>query len=233
MEFKFEYEPVRFIEMLSGIRANFPFLEESARDDAADDILNRMVVNRGGIPENGGRFWQRLDDGKIAKFNDWQDLKRIALHFGRESKRYKLWAGYFDQIRRIEADEAAGLLIMEFDNFVILDGKEENGWSYLYMKDYFEGEYLRYKGAKQQGTAKWRIVPEHVADARDLVIEGIRSDIYKVGYDRVHILYLMEILSEAKRGRFFFDTHYEKQRWVGSKQALQNLNLSMEDKKRI
>ncbi|NJD03286.1 MAG: hypothetical protein FIA99_12005 [Ruminiclostridium sp.] len=173
------------------------------------DTVNRMVVSRWGIPENGGELWQRLDDRRIAKFVAWQDLKRIEAHFGRESKRYKIWAGYFDRMQRIVADEAAGFLIMEFDKFVVFDGKVDGGWSYLYMKDYFEDEYTRYENAKNQGAPQWRIIPEHVASARDLVIEGVRSDIYRVGYDRVHILYLKEILkveldpATSKKERFF------------------------------
>lgn len=156
------------------------------------DIVNQMVASKWGNPEKAGEFWQRLDGTIAAKFSAWQDLKRIERHFGSESKRYKLWAGYFDKMMRIEAD--AQLLIMEFGNFIVLDFKEEEGWSYLYMKDYFFDEYEQYEGAKQHGSAQWRIIPEHVAGARDLVIEGIRSDIYRVGYARVQMLYLKEIL---------------------------------------
>ena len=169
------------------------------------DIVNHMVVNKWGNPEKAVEFWQRLDDEGIAKFSAWQDLKRIEQHFGRESKRYKLWAGYFDKMQRIEADDAAQLLIMEFENFVVLDFKEEEGWSYLYMKDYFKDEYERYEGAKQNGASQWRIITELVAGARDLVIEGNRSDIYRVGYVRVEMLYLKEILKlELEQGASFY-----------------------------
>ncbi len=157
--------------------------------------INRIVVNRWDLPENDGEIWRKLADETVEKFKAWLDLKVIEQHYGQESTRYKLWTVYFDQILQVKYDEAPGLLIMEFENFVVLDEKNKNECSYLYMKDYFAAEYTWYEEMKQQGISTWRINSEHVADARDLVIHNIKSNIYRVGYDNTDILYLKEILA--------------------------------------
>lgn len=176
------------------------------------DSLNRVVVNRWGVPGDGGEFWGRLDSSASERFDSWLDLKKIEHHFGFGSKRYKFWSMYFENMRGIRYDEPAGLLIMKFSNFIIVDNKDADGWSYLYLREYFAVEYANYEASRrqqettesqhgeaelQQGRTEWRIIPEHVAEARDLVIEGIKSDIYRIGYDKVHILYLKDILKNG------------------------------------
>jgi len=56
------------------------------------------------------------------------------------------------------------------------------------------GIYTREEEDKENGKEGWRIIEEHVVPARDLVIENKKGRLYSVGYDKVSVLYLKEII---------------------------------------
>ena len=151
-----------------------------------------------GAPGEEG-FWKLLPESCTYKFFRWQDLKRIEAHFGMESKGYKLWRTYFDKMKQIVRYEEDGLLFMDFGTFVAVDSVdpiEEESASYLYDHKYFDNERELYEWAKGDESAEyhWRIIPEHVMDAKDLIVEDMTAEVYRVGYDQVQLLYLKEII---------------------------------------
>ncbi len=121
-------------------------------------------------------------------------MKKIEAHFGKDSTRFRLWAGYFDKMAGVGTDEAGGFLLMDFGRFIAVDIKDEDGCSFLCNKEYFSEQYINYIETKELKASDWKFIPGHIVEARDLVIEGIKSEIYRGGYDRAQILYLREIL---------------------------------------
>ncbi len=189
------------------------------------DELNYSLMRRFGEPGVSGEkgkddFWELLPKACSDKFSRWQDLKRIEYHFGKSSKDFILWVSYIDKMKKVDYHEHAGLLFMDFGPFVVVDSREgflEDGIegldvadkkiSYLIDRKYFDHvcESHKPETAEHDGNLWWRIIAGHMVDARELIIEDIKSEVYRVGYNKVQLLYLKEILRvKLENGR---DSH--------------------------
>jgi hypothetical protein len=173
------------------IAANY--LDELNVRDYFDEV-NALMVE-----EN---YFNMLPATCREKFKKWQDLKRIEAHFG-NSVKFRFWAQYLDMMTKVSHDEMNRFLCMDFGSFVAADAGEVSAedflsdeFSLIYAREYFDNEYEHYDLAKQaqDGKSLWRIITGHVADARDMIIKDTKSEVYRIGYEKVGLLYSREIM---------------------------------------
>ncbi len=199
IEYIHDESDLRYPELKSLVHVFCNYLDKLEVIEFFDEV-NFAVIEHCGHPAWGGIFWycmiENIEDAAI-KIYSWLEYKRIQKHFRNHVKGFDIWSEYFKYIKDICYDEINDFLAMDFGSFVAVDRKEE-GRSYLYSKKHFNLEYEDYKERRDAWDddmdRSWHIIPEHVVTARELVIDDNRGQIYSVGYDRVHILYLREIL---------------------------------------
>ena len=162
------------------------------------------------IEKYGENLFLMISAVCMKRFIQWQGLKRIEAHFG-NSKQFRFWASFADKMTKVIQDDQSGVLFMDFGSFVAADVPETRAedelsepFSYIYDKRYFEDSLDWYAQAHKDSPASWRIIPEHVADVREKIIMDIKSEAYRMGYERVGLLYSKEIIRGLLEGKIYF-----------------------------
>lgn len=164
-----------------------------------DDVMD-IMVQKNSSEEQGNDFMGLFSGELKQKYKEWVRLRRMETCFGRNSKKYSFWANYLDDIQEVETPENSRVVFIYFGTCVVVDMGEPEQHAYLYYIESFRIEYERFMDQENGEERTWRVMSENVVDARESVIEGKRSDIYKLSYEFVGRLYLKEILhTEALR----------------------------------
>jgi hypothetical protein len=180
------------------------------------DELNTLILENFGLPltdkninqeiehiDKYVEFWGCLSEKNIAQashyIDRWLDLKKIERHFSKSPKKFCIWLKNFNYIERVFKDEDSAFIAMFAKDFVIVDFAADR-YSYIYSLDFFklEQEKLQLNSADNQQNLNMK----HIFDARDVIIDVEDEEkkpglfkIIRIGYNKVEILYLKEILS--------------------------------------
>lgn len=168
------------------------------KNSSSNSISNCINMDNNGnnLSISGGiSLWDKINKEQRISFQRWEHLKEIRNHFGCKDRKIKLWTNFFEMVDKVFRDYKKGLLFMDFVGFVVVDTGFQEDAAYLYSRRSFDLEFEYYLSVEEEHR-NWRINTEQAIDARDFNIEGIKSDIYRIGYERVRYLHLKELVND-------------------------------------
>jgi hypothetical protein len=159
-----------------------------------DFCISRMLLEKYGKPVGNDDLWAYISDETRSKYNHWLKILQMEDHFGRASRESGFWRQYYGEIKNIHRDEKNNLLFINFGDFAVVDFGKQNHETFLYKKEVFDLKYQQYLKEGELSENGWETVPDAVVTARTAFLEDASSNIYKMNYDGVGILYLKELL---------------------------------------
>lgn len=166
------------------------YLDKLNEEEFIDEI-NLKLLNKMGYPYSSDE-WKNIGDEYKKKFSNWNSSRLLANHFkGKSNKKYKLLNKYLKDIKEIFPMKEGKLLIIDFNDFIILDDLDIEYYSYLINKERFEQikEGLEYESIKVFMNRE-----EKPPEARDYIIEESESSILQLNYREVGKLYIKKTL---------------------------------------
>ncbi len=172
------------------------------------DTLNAGMVETWGYPDDALPFWHKTGIDCIQKIRFWVDLKILDKHFGVQTEKISFWSRYFNVISKVHSYANFGLLAIDCGDYVAVDVHDEDGYTYLYQKSFFEEELSRQlTGAGQwvedtviQKTtcsiAFWTIDKSDMVDAKAYYMKEQSAHIIQASYDRAKKLYFRAVLDK-------------------------------------
>ncbi|NTV91015.1 MAG: hypothetical protein HGA22_11760 [Clostridiales bacterium] len=153
--------------------------------------------------------WYRIMPELSGKIIKWLDFMEAEKHFGENDRRLRLWAEYFNDIKKVVYSRNEELLVLAFGAFSIMDLRVDLNNAYFFCNTElaateFEDDSAIEDSEVEEGIPaaylllKRQILSgEGMVSARDHFILGTNSSVYKLGYDRANVLYLKDMIKEG------------------------------------
>jgi hypothetical protein len=158
--------------------------------------INHLLIERFGLPGEN-IFWDNIEEEFQEKFIEWNKIKDLGKYWGITNEKFVFWRDYHHYITKIDFYPDQGLMFLYLPHYVVVDIKKDKSKSYLYKQSAFHYIYKTYQEAGGfQEKKKWPIEADAAIHIKDVILEGMDSNIFILTYERVGKLYIEDYLDQ-------------------------------------
>jgi hypothetical protein len=174
-------------ESLSGVLENYL---SKLQVNEFNEELCQLIVQRFEKPDSS--LWEGIAEEATANFEKWLGLRAIQSFFGKDSRSWEFWNKCRDAVLSVVEEQNTSSLYIYTERYVAFACQEHN---YLIRKKVYRVLYEAYSFQKEQDDqVKFHDVVKNYITAREALLEGKISGVYKIDYENAGILYIREIL---------------------------------------
>lgn len=158
--------------------------------------INRMILGRFGLPSDGMfAIWDGIDPALKVKYRQWIFIDMMEEYFGINNRKNTIFSQYYQEIEHIRFFQDRKIMVLDFENFGIINLRERPDFAFLMEKAVLENELIQLEpegGLGRLNMSMW-------VEARDVIIEERTSDLIVLNFAQVGKLYVMELMQELLR----------------------------------
>jgi hypothetical protein len=164
-----------------------------------DDINERILLDYGSPShKQKNEFFKLLGERLALKFEKWLFLKKAREYFKDNEKKYNFWEIYCENFKNVWVDADAYILFIDMGEIVAVDIDSSSSESYVFTRNIFDMEYSAFISNNEKGKDSWKYSAANAVNARNYIIDGINSEVFKICYEGAALLFARDLLSKLK-----------------------------------